>query len=365
MFSFGFFSNSRVVVTGHTGFKGSWLCIWLNYLGAHVYGISDSIPTVPSNFVASNVSTYVTDLRIDIRDYASLNKAIHEINPDFVFHLAAQPLVRKSFSDPLSTWSINTLGTVNLLESLRHLDHKCAVIVVTSDKAYDNVEWVWGYKETDKLGGPDPYSASKGAADIAAQSFIRTYFINNHPVRVAIARAGNVIGGGDWADDRIVPDCIRSWSSNEVVELRNPSSTRPWQHVLEPLSGYLVLALKLYDTHDFHGEAFNFGPQSALNASVGELVSLMASHWGNAQYLDLSTGNDLLHESVLLKLNCDKALHYLDWTSVWDFATTVKATIDWYTLYYNTPLCNTHQFTLSQIECYSINASAINLPWAL
>ena len=358
------FANSRIVVTGHTGFKGSWLCAWLNYLGAQVFGISDTVPTNPSNFVASNVSDYVEDIRIDIRDFFQLNQAFKDIKPDFVFHLAAQPLVRKSFSDPLSTWSTNTLGTVNVLESLRQLDHKCSVVIVTSDKAYDNVEWVWGYKETDKLGGSDPYSASKGAADIAAQSYIRTYFIDNHPVRIGIARAGNVIGGGDWADYRIVPDCVRSWSTNKVVELRNSASTRPWQHVLEPLSGYLLLALKLYHSHEFHGEAFNFGPSSSLNASVSELVTLMAKYWGNAQYVDLSSMTNSFHESTLLKLNCDKALHLLNWTSVWDFPTTAKATIDWYKLYYELFSSNLHSYTLSQIEHFTSSAFSSNLDWA-
>ena len=358
------FSGSKVLVTGHTGFKGSWLCTWLHNLGAHVFGISDSIPTVPSNFVAGDVSSFVDEFFIDIRDYSALSAVILNIKPDFVFHLAAQPLVRRSFSDPITTWSTNTMGTVHVLESLRNLDNKCSTVIVTSDKAYDNLEWVWGYKETDKLGGPDMYSASKGAADIAAQSYIRTYFVNNHPVRVSIARAGNVIGGGDWADHRIVPDCVRSWSSNQVVELRNPLSTRPWQHVLEPLSGYLSLALRLSESHDLHGEAFNFGPPSSLNASVGELVRCMASQWLNAQYVELSPQVDVIHESVLLKLNCDKALHYLSWFSVWDFPSTVKATIDWYKTFYATPSSCMRDYTLSQISEYTACAYSANLPWA-
>ena len=229
------FKHKKILVTGHTGFKGSWLSAWLHLLGADVYGVSlESPPSRPSHYEVAEISSYVTDLRLDIRKPNELSECVNDIKPEFIFHLAAQALVRVSYENPLATYHTNTIGTLNLLESIRILENKCSVILITSDKCYDNVEWVWGYRETDALGGPDPYSASKGAAELVIRSHVKSFFHKDSLVRVAVARAGNVIGGGDWAADRIVPDCVRSWASGKSVELRNPHATRPWQHVLEP-----------------------------------------------------------------------------------------------------------------------------------
>ncbi len=266
------FSGSKVLITGHTGFKGSWLSLWLSGLGANVTGVSLDIPTEPSHFLSGSINEMLAkDLRLDIRDSAAMKDLIKVLQPDFVFHLAAQPIVRRSYADPVESWQTNTLGTVNILQALRGLEKACTAVFITSDKCYDNVEWEWGYRETDALGGPDPYSASKGAAELAIRSYVRSYFPADGNIRIGVGRAGNVIGGGDWALDRIVPDCVRAWSRGENVELRNPAATRPWQHVLEPLSGYLNLALALKKDNKLHGEPFNFGPPAQQNHSVGEL----------------------------------------------------------------------------------------------
>ena len=248
------FKKSTVLVTGHTGFKGTWLSIWLKQLGAIVHGVSFDIPSNPSHFTMANLSSQIVDHRLDIRDSESLEALIQEIQPDFVFHLAAQALVRPSYENPLETISINALGTANLLNALRSLKKSVVAIMITSDKAYDNLEWVWGYRETDRLGGKDPYSASKGMAELVIRTYVESFFNSSDSnIRVGITRAGNVIGGGDWALDRIVPDCMRAWSLNKTVDIRSPQATRPWQHVLEPLSGYLALASELEKNKQFHG----------------------------------------------------------------------------------------------------------------
>ena len=234
-----YFLNTNVVVSGHTGFKGSWLTAWLKELNARVTGISLDPPTNPSHFQAASIDRDIQDLRIDLRNRKAVQNAIKKAKPKFVFHLAAQPLVRLSYSDPVNTYLTNVMGTLHLLEALRELNDPCVAVIITSDKCYDNLEWAWGYRETDRLGGPDPYSASKGAAELVIRSHVHSYFPKQGNIHIGIGRAGNVIGGGDWAADRIVPDCVKAWSKNEKVLLRNPSATRPWQHVLEPLSGYL------------------------------------------------------------------------------------------------------------------------------
>ena len=256
-----YFKDKTVLVTGHTGFKGSWLISWLNQLGANVIGVSLDPPTEISHFNVAKMTNDIIDLRIDIRDFSALEKAIVEAQPDFVFHLAAQALVRSSYNSPIETWQTNVLGTLHILESLRKLDKPCVAVLITSDKCYDNVEWVWGYRENDAMGGPDPYSASKGAAELVIRSHIKSFFLKGESqIRIASARAGNVIGGGDWATDRIVPDCIQAWSQQKTVLLRNPHSTRPWQHVLEPLGGYLTLAAALNENPRLHGESFILAP---------------------------------------------------------------------------------------------------------
>ena len=358
------FNAKTVLITGHTGFKGAWLTAWLKQLGAKVIGIALEPPTDPSHFVAANLTNGMTDLRIDIRNQVDLEEAIVSTQPDFVFHLAAQALVRRSYEDPVETWQTNLLGTMHVLEAFRKLDKSCAAVIITSDKCYDNVEWVWGYRETDAMGGPDPYSASKGAAELAIRSHIKSYFPKEtSKVRIASARAGNVIGGGDWAADRIVPDCVRAWSSENFVELRNPHSTRPWQHVLEPLSGYLCLAIALSQRPDLHGEPLNFGLQAQQTHSVLELVQQMALHWKQVRWEDVSGSTEGPYESGLLKLNCDKSLHYLQWHAVMGFEDTVRMSAEWYRAYYQEP-AQIALTTDAQIADYTTIAKKHGLMWA-
>ena len=358
------FKNKSVLVTGHTGFKGSWLVAWMKLLGAKVTGISLDPITSPSHFVAAHLMDDMNDLRIDIRNRKKIEEVIIAANPDFVFHFAAQALVRRSYEDPIETWETNVMGTLNVLEALRKLDKKCAAVIITSDKCYDNVEWVWGYRESDSIGGPDPYSASKGAAELAIKSHIKSFFpYSTSKVRIASARAGNVIGGGDWSTDRIVPDCVKAWSEFKEVELRNPNSTRPWQHVLEPLSGYICLAIALSERSELHGEPFNFGPQAQQNHSVLELVKQMSKYWDKVKWKDVSQSIEGPYESGLLKLNCDKSLHYLKWHAIMDFDETVKFTSEWYKTYYDNP-AKIKSFTESQILAYIDLANKKNLLWA-
>ena len=330
--------NKTVIITGHTGFKGSWLSAWLKLMGANVVGISLNPPTSPSHFHEANINNGIDDCRIDIRDSEEIKQKIIDVSPDFLFHLAAQPIVGRSYEDPLETWNTNVMGTVNILEALRYVNNQCTAVIITSDKCYDNVEWEWGYRENDTLGGPDPYSASKGAAEIAIRSYFKSYFKDpDNGIRIASARAGNVIGGGDWAESRIVPDCVQAWSQNETVGLRNPASTRPWQHVLEPLGGYLVLASELSKNDDIHGEAFNFGPPAHQNHNVLSLVEEMSLHWNQVKWEKPKEAKDAFYESGLLKLNCDKALHLLNWQAVLSFSETVKLTTEWYMNFYKNP----------------------------
>jgi CDP-glucose 4,6-dehydratase len=358
------FFGRTVVVTGHTGFKGAWLTAWLKMLGANVVGISLDPRTTPSHFEVANLSHGIKDLRLDIRNHKALEEVIIDTQPDFVFHLAAQALVRESYENPIETWQINVQGTLHLLEALRKLERDCICVVITSDKCYDNVEWVWGYRETDALGGPDPYSASKGATELLIRSHIKSFFPKTTSgVRIASARAGNVIGGGDWSPTRIIPDCVKAWSDGECVELRNPHSTRPWQHVLEPLSGYLSLALSMAYKQELHGESFNFGPPAQQNHSVLNLVEQMALHWDSVQWRDVSKFSEGPYESGLLKLNCDKALHFLSWNAVMDFKETVQMTAEWYKAYYDSP-GTIASITQKQIEAYVASGKRRGLAWA-
>jgi CDP-glucose 4,6-dehydratase len=362
---FDIFKGKKIIITGHTGFKGSWLCTWLSYLGANVVGVSHDIISIPSNFSASKVSSFVDDRWLDIRDTNAIKLLIDEIQPDFVFHLAAQALVRPSYENPIEAMTTNAIGSANVLDALRCLDKKVVAVMITSDKAYDNVEWVWGYRETDRLGGKDPYSASKGMAELAIRSYIESFF--NKPesnVRVGITRAGNVIGGGDWAIDRIVPDCIKAWSDNKTVDIRSPWATRPWQHVLEPLSGYIALAVDLDENSNNHGEAYNFGPSSDQNYPVSKLIDEMSKYWDQVKWNDISKGGDHVHEAGLLKLNCDKVLFDLDWHSTLQFEETVKMTVEWYKHYYQNQEKSMYDFTIDQIDEYTKLANLRGIAWA-
>jgi CDP-glucose 4,6-dehydratase len=358
------FNDKTVIITGHTGFKGAWLTAWLKQLGARVVGIALDPPSEPSHFVAANLTERMTDFRVDIRNQIALEEAIASTQPDFVFHLAAQALVRRSYDDPIATYMTNTVGTLNLLEALRPLEKKCTAVLITSDKCYDNVEWLWGYRETDTLGGPDPYSASKGAAELVIRSHVKSFFPKNGAIRIAVGRAGNVIGGGDWAQDRIVPDCVRSWAKGKSVHLRNPLATRPWQHVLEPLSGYLALATELHQKDDLHGEPFNFGPSAHQNHTVLELVQVMSGHWDKVRWEDNSGDEKEPYESGLLKLNCDKALYHLNWHAILSFKETVKMTAEWYCSYYEDH-STIQDMTLAHISEYESMAQKKGMQWAL
>ena len=350
------YKDKRILITGHTGFKGSWLTLWLTQLGAKVVGLSLNIPTKPSNYIASSIENMIEDHRIDVRDTEAVRLLIHECQPDYIFHLAAQPLVRQSFENPIETIEINALGPAILLDALRDYKKRVVAIIITSDKAYDNIESVWGYRENDRLGGKDPYSASKAMAELVIRAYVESYFSNQESdVRVGIGRAGNVIGGGDWADCRIVPDCMKAWSMGNSVDIRNPNSTRPWQHVLEPLSGYLALATELHKNPELHGEPFNFGPLAHQNHTVLELVQEMSKNWTREGLKDVSAEADQPYESGLLKLNCDKALHHLNWRAILPFQDTVRMTAEWYSSYYKEP-STIRDVTLSHIHEYETNA---------
>jgi CDP-glucose 4,6-dehydratase len=345
------FKNKRVIITGHTGFKGSWLTLWLKILGANVLGISNGIITKPSNFRILELEKKINHKNFDIRNIKKLKKTFNSYRPDYIFHLAAQSLVQKSYKEPVNTFETNTLGTLNILEALKEIKNKCTVILITSDKSYKNLELKRGYKENDLLGGLDPYSSSKGAAELIIQSYVSSYFKNNKKILIGIARAGNVIGGGDWSQNRLVPDCIKSWSNNNRVILRNPLSTRPWQHVLEALGGYLLFAIKLSKNPKLHGEAFNFGPNNKNNFNVLSLVKLMKLDWKNVNWKFVKKNKSKVYESKLLKLNCSKAKKILKWKSVLNFKETTRMTINWYFKFYKYRK-EIKQFSINQIFNY-------------
>lgn len=362
----GIYKNRKIFVTGHTGFKGSWLSAWLLGIGAKVAGYSLNIPTRPSAFTSFDLQERMTDLRGDVRNFDALLTAMREAQPEIVFHLAAQALVKSSYENPGDTFTTNIIGTMNVLEAARYIDSIKAIVIITSDKCYLNREWVWGYRENDRLGGYDPYSASKACAEIVSHSFFRSFF-NNNGAACATVRAGNVIGGGDWAANRIVPDCARAWHKKEPVLIRCPQATRPWQHVLEPLSGYLLLAAKLYDKkNDFlRGQSFNFGPPSEMNATVETLARTLAQFWPSFSLKIDELGCGSQKESSLLKLCCDKALSELQWRATLNFEETVRYTAEWYARYYaSAEKDDMWQFTQGQIAAYINAAQERELPWA-
>ena len=359
------YQGKKVLVTGHTGFKGSWLTAWLLKLGAKVCGLSDQIPTNPSMFVELGLDQKIENHFCDIRDFEGVSKILTEFAPDYVFHLAAQPIVSVSYEDPLSTISTNVMGTAVLLEALRLWNQPCNVVVITSDKCYENVEWVFGYKETDHLGGKDIYSGSKGAAEVIFHAYYNSFFKNpNNKIRLATGRAGNVIGGGDWAKDRIVVDCMKNWADGKIVELRSPEATRPWQHVLEPLSGYLTLGSQLNSDNQLLGESFNFGPRSEQNRTVLELLTDLSQQWNfnKAEDAYSVTDNIPFHEAGLLKLNCDKALFNLRWEANLSYKECVKMVGEWYYSFYKMEK-DMYKLTLDQITQYEDLAMKRDLIW--
>lgn len=355
------YRGRRVLITGHTGFKGSWLALWLTSLGAEVAGFSVDVPTTPSNFDLLGLEGRIRHYIGDIRDRSRLAEVIDEFRPEVVFHLAAQALVRRSYADPAGTFETNTMGMVNVLECIRTRAWIEVAVLITSDKAYRNDEWCWGYREIDPLGGHDPYSGSKSCADLIAQSYFHS-FLREGATRVAITRAGNVIGGGDWADDRIVPDCVRAWSKSESVTVRSPLATRPWQHVLEPLSGYLSLGADLMQDARLSGEAFNFGPDARVNQTVQELLDAMKLRWPGASWTVPEGFEKGGEEALLLKLSCDKALHYLKWSAVLQFDETVAFTVDWYRAWLEGK-ADLYQYASRQIDAYCQLAKGRGVVW--
>lgn len=355
----------RVLVTGHTGFKGSWLTTWLLKLGAEVIGVSKDVPTEPAMFDELALANRIKHIQADIRDLESVRSIIAAEQPAFVFHLAAQAIVSTSYANPVDTMTTNIVGTMNILEALRSLERPCVAVLITSDKCYDNVEGVWGYREIDGMGGKDVYSGSKGAAELVIKSYLHSFFKTGHPVRLAVGRAGNVIGGGDWAKDRLVVDCVRAWSEGLSVEIRSPQSTRPWQHVLEPLSGYLTLGQAVAEQLPLHGEAFNFGPRAEQNRTVVELLGDLGRQWGfsNSDQAYRITANIPFHEAGLLKLNCDKALFHLKWEPNLDYAETIRLVSDWYRAYYR-ERADMYALTMEQIANYERVGAERTRAWA-
>jgi len=327
-----FYKGRKVLITGHTGFKGSWLSLMLNKLGAEVYGYALDPPTKPSLFEEAGIDRMVKTVIGDIRNYDLLKNTLLEFSPEIVIHMAAQPLVRESYRNPRDTYEINLMGTVNLLEAVRHTGSVKAVLNVTTDKCYENREWHWGYRENEPMGGYDPYSNSKGCSELATAAFRSSFFnpekYNEHGVAIATARAGNVIGGGDWADDRLIPDFIRSITKGEKVKIRSPYAIRPWQHVLEPLTGYLSLCEKLFTEGPAFAQAWNFGPDDKDAKNVEWITKTICEFWGNDAQFEIDS-NPQPHEANYLKLDCSKAKAELGWIPKWDIETTLKSIVDW------------------------------------
>lgn len=364
------FQDLPVLITGHTGFKGSWLSIWLKELGARIIGYSLEPPTIPSNFEVSHLAEHITDVRGNVRDFKTLRKMIEKYQPRVVFHLAAQAIVLESYKEPRETFDSNVGGTVNLLEAIRTTQSVKALVCITSDKCYENQDWIWSYREGDPLGGHDPYSASKAMAELSISSYRRSFFsekkFSEHAVAIASVRAGNVIGGGDWAPYRLVPDCIRALTAGKQIHLRNPHHIRPWQHVFEPLSGYLWLAVKLLQKNgNRYAEAWNFGPLQFPDVSTEELVKRVIQLWGSGSYATGTAQAEV--ETELLKLNWEKAAYGLNWSPVYMADEALKETIEWYKMYYSemqrSGSVNMYNFCVEQIEKYTENASHLDVEW--
>lgn len=363
------YRNKRVLVTGHTGFKGAWLGVWLGELGAEVVGYALAPPSVPSIFVAAGLEDRLIHVNGDVRDLKGLLDVFNRYRPEFVFHLAAQALVRPSYDDPKATFDINVGGTVNILEAIRKTGSVRVLVNVTSDKCYENREWVWGYRENDPLGGHDPYSASKGCAELAFAAYLRSYFQHASSdiqgLGAASCRAGNVVGGGDWGRDRLLPDCVRALNGQGIVDIRNPRAVRPWQHVLEPLAGYLWLGAKLSEAPETFSGTWNFGPPNESCLSVAELVERFIRAWGGGEWQDISDPG-AVHEAVALRLCCDKAASQLNWRNVLSIEETLALTAVWYRAFYDG--CRQHDIhamCVDQIRHYERLAVGSELSWAL
>jgi CDP-glucose 4,6-dehydratase len=327
------YRGKRILVTGHTGFKGSWLSLWLKQLGAEVVGISLAPETRPSHWDFLGLESTVQHHELDICQAAEVASLFTATQPEMVFHLAAQPLVRRSYRNPLETWSTNVMGTANVLEACRHSSSVRAILAVTTDKCYENQEWAWGYRETDRLGGHDPYSASKAGSELVAASYRSAFFYTDGAPLLATARAGNVIGGGDWSEDRLIPDLVRAMDAQQSLEIRSPNATRPWQHVLESLSGYLLLGQKLLEGNKNFDGAWNFGPEISGNRSVEDVLNRLQTHWPKIYWHKTATPK--LHEANLLYLDSAKAHSQLGWKPVWNLDTTLEKTADWYRSFQN------------------------------
>ena len=325
-----FWKGKKVFLTGHTGFKGSWLSLWLASMGVKVTGYALAPNTTPNLFDVLTIDSLIEKSHIaDIRDLVGLQNAMFVAKPDVVIHMAAQPLVRYSYTNPVETYATNVMGTVHVLESTRSIDSVRATVVVTTDKCYENREWVWGYRENEPMGGYDPYSNSKGCAELVTSAYRQSYFSGSNSInKVASARAGNVIGGGDWSEDRLIPDAIKAFEANEPLMIRNPLATRPWQHVLEPLSGYLILAQALYEQGSSFASGWNFGPRDEDNRTVKEVVELLISDWGDAAHWE-KEGSEQPHEANLLKLDCSKARMQLGWTPKWNLRMATQKIVQW------------------------------------
>ena len=350
----GFYKGKKVLVTGHTGFKGSWLSIWLHELGAEVIGLALDPISERDNYVLSGVGEKIEqDLRGDIRDVGKVKEIFNCYQPEIVFHLAAHSLVRQSYDLPVDTYEINVMGTIHVLEAIRSTESVKVAIMVTTDKCYENKEQIWGYRENEPMGGYDPYSSSKGAAEIAIASWRRSYFnpskYEKHGKSIASVRAGNVIGGGDWAKDRIIPDCIKALEAGLPIEIRNPKAVRPWQHVLEPLGGYLLLAQKMWAAPTKYCEGWNFGPNQESITTVWDIVSKLVANYGWGELCDRST-TTLSHEANLLMLDINKAKFILDWRPRMNLNQAIAMTMDWYRNYRSG---NVYGICTKQIECYT------------
>lgn len=352
-FDISVYKGKTVLITGHTGFKGSWLSIWLNSIGAKVIGYSLDPYTENDNFVVTGLKDRIVDIRADLRDSEKLQKVFDKYNPEFVFHLAAQPLVRLSYEIPKETYEINVMGTLNVLECIRNTPSVKVGIMITTDKCYENKEQIWPYRECDPMGGYDPYSSSKGCAELLIASYRNSFFsisdYQKHGKSIASVRAGNVIGGGDWSKDRIVPDCIRALLSGKNIEIRNPNATRPWQHVLEPLNGYLLLGAKMFNNPTEYASGWNFGPNSESIVPVKDIADIIVKKWGEGNWINTSS-DDEYHEANLLSLDCTKAKIYLNWAPKLNIEKAIEYTVDWYKNYNSKSI---YDLCIKQIVEYS------------